>query len=314
MIYFLAADELDLVKIGYAGVCVEARIGDIQVASPAELRLIGCVSGSRLDEKAVHHAISKFRRRGEWFEFGPAMSVFADASEHGVTVAIDRAVARTAADANAIKAINDAGSSHFRAVLPEIVKRLSAKFGGEQVCDVMSIGRRQLRNVIDGKSLPEAWRLANLRSLDPSCRVKVVMSLLSRAAEDGARCPNNPEIAYRIGAGSPASAARSVALLETMGLITVERGHMSRVVTIVATGKRTAGAIKHSRIFSKRVGMRKRYQKREINWTANDDALLMERVSLGDDFEQAAAFVGKTGDVAAARFDHLAARMGWQAC
>jgi hypothetical protein len=144
-------------------------------------------------------------------------------------------------------------------------------------------------------------------------RVKITLAMLTRAANDGAPCPSNDEIAERIGAESSATAVRTIALLEVMGCITVQRGNDRRVVTIVATGKCTAGTIRNPIKPRPRVGRRKVYRRRENAWTAADDGFLMDRIAEGDDFEQAAFVIGKTADVCEARFGMLAAQMGAQA-
>lgn len=72
---------------------------------------------------------------------------------------------------------------------------------------------------------------------------KTVFAMIVRAAETGRPCPSNGEIAGAIGANSVATAARWIGKLEKVGLITVERGTSCRVVTIKASGKRTAGIV-----------------------------------------------------------------------
>ncbi len=139
-------------------------------------------------------------------------------------------------------------------------------------------------------------------------RVKIVMRMLEGAANADLRCPSNCEIAAALGASSPSVSAGTVALLEAMGLISVERGRMARVVTIVASGKRTQGVIKRPVNFQA-------YQKNVPTrfWTRSRDATLMEAISQGLDFEQAANWTGTSTEECAARFDTLAARFGAQA-
>jgi hypothetical protein len=69
---------------------------------------------------------------------------------------------------------------------------------------------------------------------------QVVFDLLVAAAAASEPCPSNETICRAVGARSLATGARFVAALEAAGVITVERAHKSRVVTIVATGNRTA--------------------------------------------------------------------------
>ncbi len=70
-------------------------------------------------------------------------------------------------------------------------------------------------------------------------RVKRVMAMLNRAADAGLRCPTNEEIATAIGAASVSAGANAIALLETMGMIEVERFHQGRRVTVLSTGRAT---------------------------------------------------------------------------
>jgi hypothetical protein len=72
-------------------------------------------------------------------------------------------------------------------------------------------------------------------------RVIRVMRMLRLAAEGGMPCPGNAEIAAAIEGASLSSGANAIALLETMNLIRVERFGASRIVTIVESGKKTAG-------------------------------------------------------------------------
>lgn len=71
----------------------------------------------------------------------------------------------------------------------------------------------------------------------------IVMSMLTRAADNNLPCPKNGAIAQAVDARSPATAARLISRLESSGRISVERGNTCRVVTIQKTGKRTAGTV-----------------------------------------------------------------------
>lgn len=76
--------------------------------------------------------------------------------------------------------------------------------------------------------------------LTPSERT--VLNAIENAAARGERCPTNDRIAglVRCGLGSASSLITS---LERKGWIAVERGSANRVVTVVATGKCTAGEV-----------------------------------------------------------------------
>lgn len=134
-------------------------------------------------------------------------------------------------------------------------------------------------------------------------RVKIALRMLTAAADRGDECPPNAMIACAMGATSPSAASAAVALLEAMNIISVERGTCSRVVTIHATGKRTAGKIRtpHSASRSRSV------------WTRDLDAALMDAVAEEVPFSEIARELKTTTSKVAMRFDQLRARMGRQA-
>ncbi len=70
-----------------------------------------------------------------------------------------------------------------------------------------------------------------------------VFDALVRAASEGVRCPGNDELALVAGFHGSATSSASLKRLEAAGKIAVERGNCSRVVTIIATGKKTAGVV-----------------------------------------------------------------------
>lgn len=73
-------------------------------------------------------------------------------------------------------------------------------------------------------------------------RAANIFALIKQAAERGEACPTNTVLRERFGVGqSPISNA--FAFLEANGMISVERSNDRRVVTILATGQRTAGKV-----------------------------------------------------------------------
>jgi len=135
--------------------------------------------------------------------------------------------------------------------------------------------------------------------------LKSAMAMIERAANAGCECPTNSEIAAAMGRSSMASGADALSTLETLGMTSVVRGRCNRVVTITATGKRTAGTVR------KPIGLVQR--KPRVRWTRARDSILMEAISQDMDFEQAANLVGYSPEQCAARFDELASRFGRQA-
>jgi len=69
-----------------------------------------------------------------------------------------------------------------------------------------------------------------------------VMRVIERCARANEPCPTSREIAEEIGV-SNVTVMNYINGLEDAGVITVERGARTRVITIVSTGLRTAGTI-----------------------------------------------------------------------
>jgi len=72
---------------------------------------------------------------------------------------------------------------------------------------------------------------------------RLVYDAVIAAADAGHPAPGASHIAQLTGSGDFSTASRVLASLARKGLITVERGPRARVVTIIKTGKRTAGSV-----------------------------------------------------------------------
>jgi DNA-binding MarR family transcriptional regulator len=68
----------------------------------------------------------------------------------------------------------------------------------------------------------------------------MVLKALTRAANADCECPTNSDLADSLGT---TNGSEIIAALEAKGLIAVERSNSRRVVTILSSGKRTAGTI-----------------------------------------------------------------------
>lgn len=79
-------------------------------------------------------------------------------------------------------------------------------------------------------------------NMSPNSSVMVVLRCLTAAAEAHEVCPTNDALAAAIQASSVA-ASDLVRRLERRGIIKVQRGNCTRVVTILETGKRTFGQV-----------------------------------------------------------------------
>ena len=73
-------------------------------------------------------------------------------------------------------------------------------------------------------------------------RASRIFAVLRDAAERGKRCPSNATLAERFGVGTTA-VVNALHFLESCGMIVVDRSNATRIVTIRATGKQTAGKV-----------------------------------------------------------------------
>lgn len=72
-VYFIAALELDRVKIGYS-LNPKARLVDLQMGAPVELTLLKSTPGGAAEERSLHERFSAHRTRGEWFKLSSIAS------------------------------------------------------------------------------------------------------------------------------------------------------------------------------------------------------------------------------------------------
>lgn len=68
MIYFVQAFPSRAIKIGFTHRNLDQRITEIQKNSPDDLLVLGCMYGSRNDEKALHERFRQWHLRDEWFQ------------------------------------------------------------------------------------------------------------------------------------------------------------------------------------------------------------------------------------------------------
>lgn len=68
--YFVGAQQVGLVKIGYAK-DVEMRVNHLQVNTPVEVRLLATAEGGLWREREYHIRFAADRVRGEWFKLTP---------------------------------------------------------------------------------------------------------------------------------------------------------------------------------------------------------------------------------------------------
>lgn len=58
----------DVVKIGWTGRSLRARLGGLQVGNPRPLRLLGGFAGPQRLEALIHAALAPRHVRGEWYD------------------------------------------------------------------------------------------------------------------------------------------------------------------------------------------------------------------------------------------------------
>lgn len=73
-------------------------------------------------------------------------------------------------------------------------------------------------------------------------RASRIFAIIRDAADRGECCPSNAILAQRFGVGSSVI-VNALHFLESVGMIVVSRSNASRIVTIRATGKQTAGKV-----------------------------------------------------------------------
>lgn len=88
-IYFVRAQTLGLIKIGIAS-CHRSRLRSLQVGSPDQLAVIGCIVSSSAEklECELHSRFRHLRQHGEWF--APGDELLAYIAEHGQNHEADR--------------------------------------------------------------------------------------------------------------------------------------------------------------------------------------------------------------------------------
>lgn len=68
MIYFIAQDKMDLVKIGHVSKGQEnQRLSTLQTGNPEKLQMLTTIQGGRKEERNLHSIFAEYRYRGEWF-------------------------------------------------------------------------------------------------------------------------------------------------------------------------------------------------------------------------------------------------------
>ncbi len=141
-------------------------------------------------------------------------------------------------------------------------------------------------------------------------RAARVLAIIRSAADAGEKCPTNLEIADRVGYASISGPANAINLLEASGVITVQRGQASRVVTIVATGRSTAGRVRwaHHKFRDPTVA-----PPSSANDERNRLAEFTEAIAEGASLQEAAKIASMTKREAAWSWSYVRRQLGHQA-
>lgn len=76
MIYFVEAESVSMIKIGWTARAPESRLAALQTGSPVKLRLIAVMPGDREDEYNLHGRWAALWSHGEWFRSHPSLVEF----------------------------------------------------------------------------------------------------------------------------------------------------------------------------------------------------------------------------------------------
>jgi len=74
-VYFIATMDDTMVKIG-AAQNVEARLAQLQAASPQKLHIVAAIPGGTRLERELHHKFAKDRSHYEWFQFSTDIKTY----------------------------------------------------------------------------------------------------------------------------------------------------------------------------------------------------------------------------------------------
>ena len=88
--YFIQSEKGGPIKIGYTTQDPNKRLRDLQVGSPAKLKLLGVIKGNK--ERALHHKFTTERSHGEWFEPSTKLVDYINKNIDSTVISTDRLV------------------------------------------------------------------------------------------------------------------------------------------------------------------------------------------------------------------------------
>jgi hypothetical protein len=169
VIYFIT-DNSGHVKVGYTDSGVSQRMGSLQTGNPRRLSLLLAVEGSPRDEKAIHQAFHSERVNREWFKADGRMADFIGLLSAAPS---PEAVAKIVAELPdyRVKKEQRVNGTKFdkaaeRALLVECTQRWHAKHGYAELTRTTRLSPRQIKNLVQGNSIPSARILVRLMERD----------------------------------------------------------------------------------------------------------------------------------------------------
>lgn len=76
LVYFIAARQSGMVKIGFTSKTAQERLAGLQTGSSETLEVLATIPGSTKDESELHRRFSALRITGEWFKLEGALRSF----------------------------------------------------------------------------------------------------------------------------------------------------------------------------------------------------------------------------------------------
>jgi hypothetical protein len=76
MIYFIAAEGSNQIKIGFTDKDPLDRLATLQTGNPHKLTLVATVEGDKQTEKELHQRFASDRTNGEWFNITPRLLIY----------------------------------------------------------------------------------------------------------------------------------------------------------------------------------------------------------------------------------------------
>ena len=77
-IYFLLAENIDAIKIGFTRNDIKERMRHYSCHSPYDFDLLKIIEGTMLEEAALHKRFVKYKIRSEWFVYSDEIKEFID--------------------------------------------------------------------------------------------------------------------------------------------------------------------------------------------------------------------------------------------